>query len=454
VIYDLIVIGSGPAGARAAISASRDGKKVALIEKYPKPGGSSVHWGTIPSKSFRESVYRWSLGSVSKKVEQPDIKRLLERRNRVIAEETRVVTEKLKSHNITLIQGHARLVSENEVEISSKRGKEKIKGEFIFIAVGARPVAPAHLPVDGKRIFDSDTILDLPEIPKSLVVLGAGIIGCEYASIFSTARTKVHLVDRRDEILASVDREIVQHLTERFREQKMEILLETQATKLEVKTHGVKVHLASGKQINTDAVLVALGRCGNIEGLGLEEVGIDRDERGLIQVDKHFRTSVPNIYAIGDVIGAPALAATGAEQGSIASSHVFGGKRAMPKNFPYGIYTIPEISMVGLTENEARSRKLDFVVGRAYYRDTARGQIIGDNLGMLKLLVDRKTSKLIGIHIMGDAAANLTHIGMAVMDLGGDITYLAKTIFNYPTLAEAYKWAAFDAIKELKSGKK
>jgi NAD(P) transhydrogenase len=450
-IYDLIVIGSGPAGQRAAISASRDGKRVALIEQSANLGGACVHAGTIPSKSFRESVYRWSLGSVSKKGEQPDMKRLLQRRDRVISEEMKVVSETLKRHHITLIHGHARLVSGNEVEVTSKRGKEKFKGDFIFIAVGARPVAPAHLPVDGKRVFDSNSILNIKSVPKSLCVLGGGIIGCEYASIFATAKTKVYLADRRDEILASVDREIVEHLTERLHDLKLELLLETSAQKLTVTKTGVKVHLSTGKTLSVEAVLVALGRYGNTDALGLEEVGIDRDERGLIQVDKHFRTTVPNVYAFGDVIGPPALASTSAEQGSVATSHAFGGKREMPTNFPYGIYTIPEISMVGLTEEEAKNRKLDFVIGRALYRNTARGQIIGDRWGMLKLLVDRKSAKLVGVHVMGDAAANLVHIGQTVMDLGGDVKYFARTVFNYPTLAEAYKVAAFDAIKELKT---
>jgi NAD(P) transhydrogenase len=368
------------------------------------------------------------------------------------------VHDQLKRNGVKIYHGRARLLTSNDVEVESKKGPsrspsrsvEKLTASVIIIAVGARPVAPAHLTVDGKHVLDSNTILDLKALPKTLVVLGAGIIGCEYASMFSMAGTQVYLIDRRNEILANVDREIVNHLVERFIARDVEILLETEAQKLE-KGDGVRVFLSNERVIEADVVLVALGRFGNSENMGLEEVGVEKDDRGLIQVDKHFRTSIPNIYAVGDVIGQPALASTSMEEGRIACCHAFGLEDAeMPKFFPYGIYTIPEISMIGSTEEELIAKKAEFVAGRAVYRELARGQIVGDKSGLLKLLVDPKSLKLLGIHIVGDNAAELIHIGQAVMAFGGDVQYFIKSVFNYPTLAEAYKTAAFHAFNQIR----
>lgn len=460
--FDLIVIGSGPGGQRAAVQGAKAGKRVAIVEEYSEVGGGCVHFGTLPSKSFRESVYRWSLGSrgtlghekehstAIRSKELPDMVRLLKRKDRVVSGETQVIHDQLKRNGVTLYQGHARITSPHEVEVTGKKQREKISGSFIVIAVGARPVSPAHLGMDGKIVHDSNSILDLKKIPKTMVVLGAGIIGCEYASMFSMAGSKVYLVDRRHEILASVDREIVNHLVERFVAGGMEIILEVEAQKIDKDADGCKLHLSNGRKISADAVLVAQGRFGNTDGLGLEEVGIDRDERGLVKVDKHFRTTVPNIYAVGDVVGSPALASTSMEQGRLASAHAFGLDTSdMPLLFPYGIYTIPEISMVGPTEEELLSRKVPFVVGRARYRELARGQIVGDSWGLLKLLVDKKTLKLLGVHIVGDAATDLIHIGQAVMAFDGDANYFIRSVFNYPTLAEAYKTAAFHAVNQI-----
>jgi NAD(P) transhydrogenase len=468
--YDLIVIGSGPAGQRAALQGAKAGKRVAIIEELPDVGGGAVHLGTLPSKSFRESVYRFSLGSrgtlgrenehhtgVSKK-ELPQMSRLLRRKERVVADETKVILDQLRRNGIQVFHGHARLTSANDVEIASNKSKETISGSFICIAVGARPVAPAHLAIDGKVVHDSNTILQLREFPKTMVVLGAGIIGCEYASMFSIAGTQVYLVDRRHEILASVDREIVGQLVDRFTADKMEILLGCEAEKIDRKPgEKSKIHLSNGRKLSADIVLVAQGRFGNTDALGLEEVGVARDERGLIQVDKHYRSSVANIYAVGDVVGPPALASTSFEQGRIACCHAFHLKEgegypdyAMPVFFPYGIYTIPEISMIGQTEEELKSLKVDFVAGRGRYRELARGQIVGDRWGLLKLLVDKKSLKLLGVHIIGDNAADLIHIGQAVMTFGGDVNYFIHTVFNYPTLAEAYKTAAFHAVNQIK----
>jgi NAD(P) transhydrogenase len=447
---------------------AKSGKRVAIVEEYSEIGGGCVHFGTLPSKSFRESVYRWSLGSrgtlgqekehsiAVKGKDLPDMVRLLKRKDRVVEGEVQVISDQLKRNGITVYQGHARMTSPHDVEVTLKKGKERISADFIVIAVGARPVCPAHLGMDGKIVHDSNTILDLKKIPKTLIVLGAGIIGCEYASMFSMAGSKVYLIDRRHEILASVDREIVAQLVERFVAGGMEIVLEAEAQKVEKNPEGgggdgsCKLTLSTGRKISADAVLVAQGRFGNTDGLGLEEVGIDRDERGLIKVDKHFRTTVPHIYAVGDVVGSPALASTSMEQGRTASCHAFGlDTTELPKLFPYGIYTIPEISMIGPTEEELTARKVSFAVGKARYRELARGQIVGDSWGLLKLLVDKKSLKLLGVHIVGDNATDLIHIGQAVMAFDGDVNYFIRSVFNYPTLAEAYKTAAFHAVNQI-----
>lgn len=468
-LFDLIVIGSGPAGQKAALAAAKAGKKVAVVEEYPTLGGGCAHHGTLPSKSFRESVYRWSmssrgaigsnspeLGTRGRTVRTPNMSRLLARRDRVVAGEAKVIEDQFKRNGLAVYHGRARLVSSNDVEVTSPKGIQKLTASFMVLATGARPVAPKHLPVDGKTVLDSNSILDLKKVPKRLVVLGAGIIGCEYASMFAMAGSKVTLVDRRHEILASVDREIVGHLVEWFQTQGMEILLEAEATEIGRKpgAKNATVRLSNGRNIPTDAVLIAQGRNGNTDGLGLEDVGVERDERGLVSVDAHFRTSIPNIYAVGDVIGPPALASTSMEEGRIATSHAFGLEHAeMPTLFPYGIYTIPEISMMGSTEEDLVARKVDFVAGRAHYREVARGQIVGDRWGLLKLLVDRRSQKLLGVHIIGEAASNLIHIGQAVMALDGDVNYFIRTVFNYPTLAEAYKTAAFDAVNRIRGVK-
>ncbi len=473
-LYDLIVIGSGPAGQKAALQGARAGKRVAIVDDLPMLGGACLLWGTMPSKSLRESVYRWSLssrgtlgresedvGASTRKAALPDMKRLLKRKSRVVEDESKVIGERYDEHGIRVYAGRASLLSAHDVEVRLNGAHEgetqKIAGSTIILATGARPVS--KFPVDGKVVHDSNTILSLKRVPKSMVVLGAGIIGCEYASIFSTAGTKVYLVDRRNEILASVDREIVEHLQGRFEQQDMEVVLEAEAVKIEKLAggKGATVHLNNGRKIKAEAVLLAQGRQGNTRNMGLEAVGIQPDERGLLKVDEHFRTSQPNVYAVGDVIGSPALASTSMEQGRIAACHAFrieDGRELyrMPEIFPYGIYTIPEVSMVGRTEEDCRADKsLDIVVGHARYREVGRGQIVGDRWGLLKMIFDRKSLRILGVHIVGDNAAELVHIGQAVMQLGGDLYYFINSVFNYPTLAEAYKLAAMDALNQLRN---
>ncbi|MGE0616237.1 MAG: Si-specific NAD(P)(+) transhydrogenase [Bacteriovoracia bacterium] len=472
--FDLIVIGSGPAGQKAALQGAKAGKKVAIIEKYSAFGGGCVHFGTLPSKSFRESVYRYSLGSrgalgqeidargATKHADLPEMERLLRRRDRVVSVESQIIFNQLTRNRIQMFHGTASFLSPNEIEIVSPKKRETIQGDIVIIAVGAGPVAPKNIPVNGKGVFDSNNILTLKRTPKSMIVLGAGVIGCEYASMFATAGTQVTLVDRRHEILASVDREIVGALLERFSHHDMHVLLEYETEKVEVLEKGsertVRVTFNSEKHgrkvVEAETMMVALGRFGNTTDLGLAKAGLQADERGLIKVDRSFRTAVPSIYAVGDVVGQPALASTSMEQGRIACCHAFQitGELAtteMPENYPYGIYTIPEISMVGRTEEELKQKKVDFVVGKARYKELARGQIVGDRWGILKLAVDRQTLKVLGVHILGDSAADLIHIGQAVMNLGGDVHYFIRNVVNYPTLAEAYKTAALNAVNHI-----
>jgi NAD(P) transhydrogenase len=462
--YDLIVVGSGPAGQRSAIQAAKNGKRVAVVELHSQPGGACLHWGTVPSKSFRESVYRYSLGSNARKSKSlPEMNRLLERKNRVVAQSSDIISDQLARNDVELIQGRARLRDRKTVEVLDRKGAvlRTLVTDYMILATGARPVPPPHLAVDGRHIHDSNTILGLKRVPERLVVLGAGIIGCEYASIFATAGSRVQLVDKRTQILPSVDGDIVRHLLERFDSLGLTMRLGTEAVRIERQKRGAKapiqVVLSNGRSLPADAVLIAMGRTGNSDEMGLEELGIERDSRGLLKVDAHFRTTVPTIYAVGDLIGAPALASTAFEQGRIAASHAFGlgdpAEREMNPVFPYGIYTIPEISTIGKTEEELRTADADFVVGWSRYREMARGQIVGDRWGLLKLLVDRKSLRILGVHIIGDNAADLIHIGQAVMDLGGDVRWFIRTVFNFPTHAEAYKTAAFHVVNTIRGQK-
>lgn len=469
--YHLIVIGSGPAGQRAALQGAKAGKRVAIIESSDRVGGHCTFVGTLPSKSLRESVYRWSLGSRGalgqqlepwqkpKASELPEMKRLMRRMDRVTATESQVIYDQLKRNGVEIFTGRARVHSPYAVEVHYGDYCEKVTCDFIFIATGSGPISPAEIPVDGKFIFDSNTIYNMKKTPKSLIVLGAGIIGCEFASMFAMMGTKVTLIDNRHEILASVDREIVSHLVDRFDFHGMELLLEVEAEKVQTKTvtnkegkkrNRVEVKLTNGRTIRSEAILVAMGRRGNTDDLGLDSVGVTTTERGLIPVDENFRTKCPSVYAVGDVIGYPALASTSMEQGRVACCHAFGvtGETAcgFREFFPYGIYTIPEISSLGPTEEELIKNRIPYVAGKARYKELARGQIVGDRWGLLKLLVDRESLKILGVHIIGDNAAELIHIGQAVMNFNGTVQYFIESVFNYPTLAEAYKTAAFHAV--------
>lgn len=466
---DLLVIGSGPAGQKAALQAAKAGKKAAIVEKYPKLGGGCVHFGTLPSKSLRESVYRWAMGSKgTMRIHKnrgsdfvlPDLHRLWRRARRVAQNESEVIYDQLKRNSIKIIQGHGKILSKNRVEVTSDQGVQEIETDVIVIATGAGPIVPENLMIDKKLVFDSDTILELRDLPKKMIIVGAGIIGCEYASMFAVAGVKVYIIDKREEILASVDREIVDHLIEHLQEHRAEIFAGVNIENWEKverkvgdgKKPFIRATLSDGTKIHGDVALIAQGRQGNTDGLGLENVGIQRNDRHLIPVNEFFQTSSDRIYAAGDVIGHPALASTGFEQGRRATCHAFGvGDGELSDFFPYGIYTIPEISMIGKTQEELEQEGVAYVSGIAKYRELARGQIVGDEWGILKILADQKTLKILGIHIIGDNAAELIHIGQAVMDLEGDLRYFIRHVFNYPTLAEAYKVAAFHAVNQIKN---
>lgn len=465
--YDLVVVGSGPGGQRAAVQAAKSGKKVALIERDSKMGGGCVHWGTLPSKSLRESVYRWSMGSRGvlgkadagafvvelASAELPDMQRLMKRKERVIQVESSIIEHQLERNQIALIQGEAKFLSDHVIEVCKPDGTcVTLKSKFAVIAVGAQPVSPAYAPVDGKFIHDSNTILSIQKTPTSMLVFGAGIIGCEYASIFKAAGTKVTLVDKRQEILSTVDREIVFTLVDRFISLGMNLELEVEAVKMEKTHQGVEVTLNNGKKLFAEVVLMAMGRQGNTQNLGLENIGLKADARGLLKVGPFYKTEKPWVYAVGDVIGFPALASTSMEQGRIAVCDAFGLKEELGKFdlYPYGIFTIPEISTLGMNEEELIAKKIPFVAGRARYKEIARGNIVGDEWGMLKMLVHKESLKILGVHIIGDNAADLIHIAQAVMQLGGDLKYFIQNVFNYPTLTEAYKTAAFNAYNQIK----
>lgn len=450
-VYDLVVIGSGPGGQKAAVQAVKTGKKVAVIEKHEKVGGGCVHWGTLPSKSLRESAYRWSLSSRSGS-ELPEMARLMKRKERVIEKESVLVFNQLNKNGVDIFWGEGRFTGGHNLEVIHQDGSlSLLAAKRVIIAVGAQPVSPNYCKVDGVRIHDSNSILNLKHTPKSMVVLGGGIIGCEYASIFQAVGTKVTLVDKRQEILNTVDHEIVFHLVDRFMTLGMDIVLEAEAKEFESTEEGLKITLSNGRVLEAETCLVAMGRQGHTAGLQLEKVGLKADARGLLKVGSHFETEVPWIYAVGDVIGFPALASTSMEQGRIAVCNAFHLNEHLSgfELYPYGIYTIPEISTIGMSEEELTEKKIPFVVGRAGYREVARGQIVGDEGGMLKLLVSPEDFKILGIHIIGDNAADLIHIGQAVMQLGGDLRYFIRSVFNYPTFAETYKIAAFNAHNKI-----
>jgi NAD(P) transhydrogenase len=460
--YDLLVIGSGPAGHRAAIQAAKLDKRVAVVEKQWKLGGVCINTGTIPSKSLREAALRLSgyrereiygASSVKSNIAMKD---LLFRVDQVIANEIDVARHQLQRNQVEIISAEASFVDPHRIRLSyadDHAGRE-VTAENVAIAVGTTPAEDGSGYCDRKNVFTSDDLLHMEEVPRSLAVIGAGVIGLEYACIFAALGVRVTIIDMHERLLPFVDREIIDALIYHFRDTGGTLYLNEKVSHVEPfadeRGSHVRVNLASGKQFVTNKVLYSIGRVGAVQGLNLPSAGLEADPRGRLKVNETYQTSVPHIYAVGDVIGFPSLASTSMEQGRMASCHAFGVQtNTFPDLLPYGIFTVPGISMVGKTEEELTKAGVPYAVGRAHYREIARGQILGDRTGFLKLIFHRETRQLLGVHIIGAEAAELVHIGQAAMAFKGTIDYFVDTVFNYPTLAECYKTAAFDGINRL-----
>lgn len=458
--FDLVCIGSGPAGQRAAVQAAKLRKRAAVIEKRWPIGGVCVVTGTIPSKTFREAVL--SFGGQGGQIGQqsllhahrrPTAQQLLERVEGVVHREADVVENQLWRNDIELIRGVASFKDPHTLVVVSDEDTRTVTTEKILIAVGTKPLPPPGVPVDGEVIITSAEVVHLNQLPRKMVVVGGGVIGTEYASMFAALEIDVTLVDKRERLLEFLDWEIVEELIHQMRSHDVVFRLGEAVERLDIAEGPPRqaiIHLESGKRIVSDLVLFAAGRIGATDGLNLDAAGLTVAERGLLKVDNRFRTQVPHILAAGDVIGYPSLAATSAEQGRLAACYAFGiDTKIMADHFPVGIYAIPEISMVGAHEHELTEKKIPYETGMARYKEIARGQILGDNSGLLKLLFHREDRRLLGVHAIGTGATELIHIGQAVLGLGGGLDYFLQTVFNYPTLAECYKVAALNAFNKL-----
>src|SRR5689334_11089998 len=456
--FDLIVIGSGPAGQRAAIQGAKCGRKVAVIEQREVIGGACINTGTIPSKTMREAVMHLSGFQfqgiyginyhVKEKITMAD---LGFRVNQVIKTEVDVTQAQLARNGVEVIIGRASFIDATHIRVENARGLSDFEAPTIIIATGTKPAASATVPLNGRTIMNSDQILLMQEIPRTLIVVGGGVIGVEYACMFAILGVRVILIEKRPRLLEFADAEIIETLSYHLRDHRVTMRLnEGVASVEEAPDGGVVANLESKKKIAGDALLYAVGRQGAVEDLNLAAAGLEADNRGRIAVDAEYRTKVPNIYAVGDVIGFPSLASVSMEQGRLAAASACGLKiHSNPATYPYGIYTIPEISFIGKTEEQLTDEDVPYEVGVAYYRETARGQIRGDTTGRLKIIFHRETREILGVHIIGEGASELLHIGQAVMILKGTIDYFVDNVFNYPTLAECYKAAAFNGLNKL-----
>jgi NAD(P) transhydrogenase len=456
--YELIVIGSGPGGQRAAIQAVKAGKRVALVEKQSAVGGVCINTGTIPSKTMREAVLHLSgfydqsfYGANYHAKDHITMADLNFRVQRVIENEVSVIGDQLKRNGVDLIHGVGRFTDPHHIRVENSNGFSELEGEYIILATGTKPAANSKVPINGRNIINSDQILSMPQVPRTLIVVGGGVIGVEYACMFATLGVRVIIVEKRPRLLEFADTEMVEALSYHMRDRRATMRLNEEVESVEELPDGkVAANLVSKKRIIADALLYAVGRGGNVEPLDLAAAGLTADDRGRIKVDADFRTTQPHIFAVGDVIGFPSLASVSMEQGRIAAGRAFGlDVKSDPAGYPYGIYTIPQISFIGKTEEQLTDSDVPYEVGVAYYREIARGQISGHTDGRLKLLFHRETLELLGVHIFGEDAAELLHIGQAVMLLKGKVSYFKDTVFNYPTLAECYKTAAFNGLNRL-----
>jgi NAD(P) transhydrogenase len=457
--YDLVVIGSGPAGQRAAVAASKMGKRVAVVEARSVVGGVCINTGTIPSKTMREAVlhlsgynYRNIYGINYRVKEKISMADLAFRVQAVIKTEVDVTEAQLSRNGIDVVHGMASFVDPNHVHVEGPQNELTLEAERIIIAVGTKPAASDKVPVNGKSIINSDQILGLDALPKTLIVVGGGVIGVEYTCMFAVLGVRVTLIEKRPRLLEFADQEIIETLSYHLRDSRVTMRMGEEVESVEEPTPGTVVaNLESKKKVSGDALLYAVGRQGNVDDLNLAAAGVEADKRGRIAVNDFYQTKVEHIFAVGDVVGFPSLASVSMEQGRIAAARAFDDQAATsnPSFYPYGIYTIPEISFIGKTEEQLTDEDVPYEVGMAYYREVARGQIKGDTTGRLKLIFHRDTRKVLGVHIIGEDAAELVHIGQAVMTLGGTVDYFIDTVFNYPTLAECYKVAAFNGLGRL-----
>jgi len=444
--YDLTVIGSGPSGQRAAVAAAKMKKRVAVVEARSVVGGVCINTGTIPSKTMREAVMHLSGYNYRTMAD------LAFRVQAVVKTEVDVTEAQLSRNGIDVFHGIARFVDPHQVRVEGPQADTTLESDRIIVAVGTKPASSPKVPINGRTIVNSDQILDIPNLPPTLIVVGGGVIGVEYACMFAILGVRVTLIEKRDRLLEFADREIIEALSYHLRDARVTLRLGEEVQSVEeLPDATVVASLESKKRVSGDALLYAVGRQGNVDELNLVAAGIAADNRGRIPVDEHYQTSVPHIFAVGDVVGFPSLASVSMEQGRIAAARAFDDHAAAsnPSFYPYGIYTIPEISFIGKTEEQLTDEDVPYEVGMAYYREVARGQIRGDTTGRLKLIFHRDTRKVLGVHIIGEGAAELVHIGQAVMTLDGTVDYFVETVFNYPTLAECYKVAAFNGLGRL-----
>lgn len=462
--YDLIVIGSGPAGEKAAVKAAYFGHKVALIEKESNYGGAGVQTGTLPSKTLKETAlylsgkYDKGLYGVERDIKgEASVEQFMFRKNFVIKTESEEVRKNLLRHKVTIYHGIASFIDKHHLHVEGPK-EEILEADFILIATGSYPFHPQNILFDKKRVHDSDSILDITRFPRSLAVLGAGVIGCEYATIFSTMGTKVFLINRLEKILPFIDQEIVKEFIENMHNDAIELLFNKSVKGISIPSNEhelLKVELESGEILHVDMFLFAAGRNGRTKALNLEKIGLQVSSRESLDVNKNYQTAIDNIYAVGDVIGFPALASTGMDQGRIAVAHMFQTKdiESIALTLPFGIYTVPEISSAGLTEEEAEKKELSYVTGKAYHKNMPRGKIMGATMGMLKLVCTRDDLIIRGVHIVGPLAVEIIHHGNSLIDHKATLLDVIGQVYNYPTLHDLYKYAAYDALGNLSGHK-